>query len=146
MDSNGYEDIGRATLAALRSRPKEKVIEAPSGLKYVIRRLDTDEILALQQGIPDIAGQPLTQEEIVAAARRASAVSPAEGFRRAQLFVAAALIAPEVGEGDGQIAVGDIPLADLTLLITEVQELAGMGKVAAAALRPTSGAADSLLH
>jgi len=146
MDSNGYKEIGRATLAALRARPKEKIVEAPSGLTYVIRRLETDEILSLQQGIPDIAGQPLTAEEVEAVARRATAISPAAGFKRAQAFVAAALLAPEVGDGEDQIHVEDIPLGDLTALIGEVNELSGIGPIAAMALRPTSGAEGSLLH
>jgi len=146
MDSATKKEIGQATLAALRARPRQKKITAPSGLEYVIRRLETSEILSLQQGIPDIAGQPLTEEEQDRAARRTLGMNPIDGFKRAQRFVAAALVAPEVGEGEGQIQIDEVPIEDLTELINEVNELSGIGRKAAVALRPTSGADGSLLH
>jgi uncharacterized ferredoxin-like protein len=146
MDSATKKEIGKATLAALRARPRQKKVTAPSGLEYVIRRLETAEILSLQQGIPDIAGQPITDEEAASVARRMVGMSPVDGFRRAQRFVAAALVAPEVGEGEDQIQIEEVPIEDLTALINEVNELSGIGRKAAMALRPTSGADGSLLH
>lgn len=140
-------DNGIVTAKELQISPKERVVECPSGRRYRIRRIPRKEFIGLLGALPQVASLPTTPEETERAAAKAAAqLGGVETIARSEAFVAAALIEPRIGTGDGEIEIDDIPYGDLVHLTGAVLELNGMSVGVALRLRPTSAGAGSLSH
>mgnify|MGYP001579536219 CR=1 FL=1 len=136
---------GTPPAAEIKAKAR-KLIEAPSGNKYLIRRVMPFRFIAAVGGIPELGPdvlEKMPESERVAYAQKILLRRGAESTERVEKMLKAGLVAPAVGDGPDQIGVDDIPAEDIGVLLNEITELTGVGAKAKAALDPTSAGAIS---
>jgi hypothetical protein len=134
------------TARVLKARERERVVIGPSGLSYKVRRLEGKEFLVIRGGIPDLASMPLTDEEVAHVTGGRATAGQADRVRDLQIaenIVRAGLVAPAIGEAEGEIKLDDIPFGDLMDLARAISELSGITRAAAGAIRPLSDSGGS---
>jgi hypothetical protein len=130
------------TARVLKARETERIVTGPAmGLQYKVRALTTEEVLIIRGGIPDLANLPLTDEE--AARMSPGTAGSVKDLRIAEAFVKVGLVAPAIGEGEGEIRMAKIPFLDMHALSTAIGELSGISRAAASTIRPTSDSGGS---
>jgi len=125
-----------------------RVVHAPSGLVYKVRRLRRSKVIGLLGNIPDVfeavgdADPAKRRARITDAVHRADPVTQIEQM---EAIVAAGLLWPPITEGG--VTLDMLPPEDFRALFEAIWELAGMGsaalKEAQEEMRPTSATPDS---
>lgn len=122
-----------------------RVVEGPSGLRYVVRQIPLWKLVALMRGVPDLMealrASRRGRREDQHAAVGAFLQDEEKAGPLAAGVIEAGLVSPAIGE-DG-LEVADIPWQDQPELLGAIMDLSGFNRAAAEALRPTSAGPGS---